>query len=80
MNTSNILPGFIGFCQDKIQGHSSTFQGQNFKIQELFKSIDVQINRPFNIFASVEDKCIQIYPTNLLIWGVPKDCALPDEI
>ena len=28
--------GFLGFSQDKIQGHSSTFQGLNFRIQGLF--------------------------------------------
>ena len=28
--------GFVGFCQDKIQGHSSTFQGLNLRIQGLF--------------------------------------------
>ena len=31
VNTPVIHPGFIGFCRDKILGHSSTFLGLNFR-------------------------------------------------
>ena len=55
-NSDDINKGFIGFCQDNIQGHSSTFQGQHFRIQELFNVLMCKLTVLFNIFASVVDK------------------------
>ena len=77
-----LITGFIGFCQDKLQGHSSTFQGLNFKIQGLFEwGTDYLLNGVLiTISASVVDKCWYLFRLkkhfNL---GAPKDLALPEE-
>ena len=33
----SFITGFVGVCQNKIQGDSRTFQGLNFRIQGLFE-------------------------------------------
>ena len=53
---------FIEFCQDKIQEHSTTFQGLNFSIQGLFERAQInllscKLNVLINIVVSVVDKC-----------------------
>ena len=57
-----LMAGFLGFCQDKIQGHSSTFQGLNLRILGLSEQGQInflmcKLNVLINIFASVVDKC-----------------------
>ena len=37
LRRADVQSGFVRFCQDKIQGHSSTFQGLNFRIQGHFE-------------------------------------------
>ena len=54
--------GFLGFCQDKIQGHSSTIEGLNSRIQGLSERGQMnllmsKLNVLINMFASVVDKC-----------------------
>ena len=61
-STWPIFSGFLGFCQDKIQGHSSTFQGLNLTIQGLsewgqMNLLMCKLKVLINIFASVVDKC-----------------------
>ena len=53
---------FVGFCQNKIQGHSRTFQGLNFRIQGLFEWAQMNLltctlNVLINIVASAVDVC-----------------------
>ena len=52
--------GFVGFCQNKIQGHSRTFQGLNFRIQGLFEWAQINLltrtlSVLINIVASAVD-------------------------
>ena len=47
-----IYAGFLGFCQDKIQGHSSTFQGLS-EMNLLMCKLNVLINS----IESVVDEC-----------------------
>ena len=35
--------GFVGLCQNKIQGHSRTFQGLNFRSQGLFEWAQINL-------------------------------------
>ena len=56
------VTGFIGFCQNKIQGHSRTFQGLNIRIHGLFEwaqmnHLTCTLNVLINIFASAVDEC-----------------------
>ena len=49
------MTGFIGFCQDKIQGH---FKDKTSEFKDFFNLLTGKLNVLINImFASVVDKC-----------------------
>ena len=50
----------MGVCQDKIQGHSSSFQGLNFSIQGLFECGKINLlTCKFNVRITLLGTCVK---------------------